>query len=128
MAARQIGGELVPPTMCFYSKLEGSGGKCRTCLVKVTKGSEKDPRPMPKVVASCRTTVMDGMEATRRIRELELRTNTHIPIVAMTAHAMKGDRERCIESGMDNYVTKPFHKSDLYAVISQCASTNRQSN
>lgn len=61
-AARQIGGEIAPPAMCYYSKLQGSGGKCRTCLVKVTKGSEKDPRPMPKLVASCRTTVMDGME------------------------------------------------------------------
>ncbi|MFD1629159.1 2Fe-2S iron-sulfur cluster-binding protein [Pseudopedobacter beijingensis] len=61
-AARQIGGDIVPPAMCYYSKLEGSGGKCRTCIVKVTKGSEKDPRPMPKLVASCRTTVMDGME------------------------------------------------------------------
>lgn len=61
-AARQIGGDIVPPAMCYYSKLEGSGGKCRTCLVKVSKGSEKDPRPMPKLVASCRTSVMDGME------------------------------------------------------------------
>lgn len=61
-AARKIGGDIVPPAMCYYSKLEGSGGKCRTCLVKVTKGSEKDPRPMPKLVASCRTGVMDGME------------------------------------------------------------------
>ena len=61
-AARQIGGEIVPPAMCYYSSLEGSGGKCRTCLVKVSKGSERDPRPMPKLVASCRTTVMDGME------------------------------------------------------------------
>ncbi len=61
-AARKIGGEVAPPAMCFYSKLKGSGGKCRTCLVEVSKGSEKDPRPMPKLVASCRTTVMDGME------------------------------------------------------------------
>lgn len=61
-AARKIGGEVAPPAMCFYSKLEGSGGKCRTCLVEVSKGSEKDPRPMPKLVASCRTQVMDGME------------------------------------------------------------------
>ena len=60
-AARMIG-QNVPPAMCYYSMLEGSGGKCRTCLVKVTKGSEKDPRPMPKLVASCRTGVMDGME------------------------------------------------------------------
>src|SRR5919206_4945225 len=61
-AARQIGGDVTPPAMCYYSKLQGSGGKCRTCLVEVSKGSEKDPRPMPKLVASCRTTVMDGME------------------------------------------------------------------
>jgi NADH-quinone oxidoreductase subunit G len=61
-AARQIGGDVAPPAMCYYSKLEGSGGKCRTCLVEVSKGSEKDPRTMPKLVASCRTTVMDGME------------------------------------------------------------------
>jgi NADH-quinone oxidoreductase subunit G len=51
-AARMIGGDIVPPAMCYYSKLEGSGGKCRTCLVQVSKGSEKDPRPMPKLVAS----------------------------------------------------------------------------
>lgn len=61
-AARKIGGEIVPPAMCYYSKLKGSGGKCRTCLVKVSKGSAKDPRPMPKLVASCSTPVQDGME------------------------------------------------------------------
>ncbi len=60
-AARQIGGDVVPPAMCFYSKLPGTGGKCRTCLVEVAAGSEKDPRPMPKLVASCSTQVMDGM-------------------------------------------------------------------
>jgi NADH-quinone oxidoreductase subunit G len=61
-AARLIGKEVAPPAMCYYTKLATSGGYCRTCLVKVSKGSEKDPRPMPKLVASCRTTVMDGME------------------------------------------------------------------
>ncbi len=60
-AARQIGGDIVPPTMCYYSKLKGTGGKCRTCLVKVVKGSEADPRPMPKLVASCSTLAQDGM-------------------------------------------------------------------
>ncbi len=60
-AARQIGGEVVPPAMCYYSKLPGSGGKCRTCLVEVAAGSTADPRPMPKLVASCSTAVMDGM-------------------------------------------------------------------
>lgn len=61
-AARMIGPEVAPPTMCYYTKLKTSGGYCRTCLVEVSKGSEKDPRPMPKLVASCRTTIMDGME------------------------------------------------------------------
>jgi len=60
-AARKIGGHVVPPAMCYYSKLEGSGGKCRSCLVKVSQGSAKDPRPMPKLMASCRTPVQDGM-------------------------------------------------------------------
>ena len=66
-AARMIGERnraeryVVPPTMCYYSHLEGSGGYCRTCIVKVTKGSERDPRPIPKPVASCRTAVQDGM-------------------------------------------------------------------
>ena len=60
-AARMIGGDIVPPAMCYYSKLKTSGGYCRTCIVKVTQGSAKDPRPMPKPVASCRTFVMDGM-------------------------------------------------------------------
>jgi NADH-quinone oxidoreductase subunit G len=68
-AARMIGPEVAPPTMCFYSKLKTSGGYCRTCLVEVTKGSEKDPRPMPKLVASCRTTVMDGMEVKNETSE-----------------------------------------------------------
>ncbi|MFN8334443.1 MAG: 2Fe-2S iron-sulfur cluster-binding protein [Cyclobacteriaceae bacterium] len=60
-AARMIGGDVVPPAMCYYSSLKETGGKCRVCLVKVTQGSAKDPRPMPKLVASCRTNVMDGM-------------------------------------------------------------------
>jgi NADH-quinone oxidoreductase subunit G len=61
-AARMIGGESVPPAMCYYSKLKGTGGKCRCCLVDVTKGSEADPRPMPKLMASCVTGCQDGME------------------------------------------------------------------
>lgn len=60
-AARQIGGDVVPPAMCYYTSLKETGGKCRVCLVKVAQTSTKDPRPMPKLVASCRTTVMDGM-------------------------------------------------------------------
>jgi NADH-quinone oxidoreductase subunit G len=60
-AARKIGGDVVPPAMCYYTSLKDSGGKCRVCLVKVSQTSTKDPRPMPKLVASCRTNAMDGM-------------------------------------------------------------------
>lgn len=60
-AARQIGGDLVPPAMCYYTKLKGSGGKCRTCMVRVAESSAKDQRPMPKLVASCSTPAQDGM-------------------------------------------------------------------
>ncbi|MDP4184500.1 MAG: 2Fe-2S iron-sulfur cluster-binding protein [Bacteroidota bacterium] len=60
-AARKIGGKVVPPAMCYYSKLDCSGGKCRVCLVKVAQSSAKDPRPMPKLVASCSTMAQDGM-------------------------------------------------------------------
>jgi len=60
-AARMIGGAIVPPAMCYYSKLKNTGGYCRTCLVKVVQGSAKDPRPMPKLMVSCSTTVQDGM-------------------------------------------------------------------
>ncbi|HEY0110068.1 MAG TPA: 2Fe-2S iron-sulfur cluster-binding protein [Fibrella sp.] len=60
-AARKIGPEVAPPAMCYYEPLKGSGGKCRACLVRVAAGSAKDPRPMPKLVASCITPVQDGM-------------------------------------------------------------------
>jgi CheY-like chemotaxis protein len=60
---------------------------------------------------------MDGFEATDAIRTQEQITGRHVPIIAMTAHAMKGDRERCLESGMDDYVAKPVHADELLRVI-----------
>jgi CheY-like chemotaxis protein len=60
---------------------------------------------------------MDGFEATRRIRELEKETGGHIPISAMTAYAMAGDRERCLAAGMDDYVSKPLRKEDLLRIL-----------
>jgi len=68
-AARKIGGDTVPPAMCYYSKLPGTGGKCRTCLVEVAAGSAADPRPMPKLVASCSTPVQDGMVVNNKTSE-----------------------------------------------------------
>ena len=60
---------------------------------------------------------MDGFEATRAIREREATTHKHIPILAMTAHAMKGDRERCLAVGMDGYIAKPISPAELLAEI-----------
>ena len=60
---------------------------------------------------------MDGFEATAAIREKERATGDHLPIIAITAHAMKGDRERCLEAGMDAYVSKPILIEEMFAAI-----------
>lgn len=60
---------------------------------------------------------MDGITATGKIREAEVASGGHIPIVAMTAHAMKGDREKCIEAGMDDYVSKPIRRKEIQRII-----------
>jgi len=60
---------------------------------------------------------MDGFEATEKIRDMEKESGRHVPIIAMTAHAMKGDRERCIEAGMDDYVPKPISSEALQNAI-----------
>ncbi len=60
---------------------------------------------------------MDGLTATMRIREMEKQTRRHVPIIAMTAHAMRGDRERCLDSGMDDYVSKPISSALLSEAI-----------
>ncbi len=65
---------------------------------------------------------MDGYEATAAIREAERASGGHIPIIAMTAHAMAGDRERCLEAGMDDYVSKPIRPGLLYETVEQYAT------
>src|SRR5262249_44446063 len=72
--------------------------------------------------------VMGGLEATTAIREREKETGKHLRIVAMTAHAMNGDRERCIAAGMDGYLSKPVDPQMLFAVVEQPAEEAETAN
>ncbi len=96
-AARKIGGDVVPPAMCFYTPLKGSGGKCRVCLVKVTQGSTKDPRPMPKLVASCITQVQDGMVVENTTNEDVLNARKGIVEMLLINHPL--DCPICDQAG-----------------------------
>jgi two-component system sensor histidine kinase/response regulator len=73
--------------------------------------------PFDLILMDVQMPELGGFDATAAIRQREEVTGKHIPIVAMTAHAMKGDRERCIEAGMDGYVSKPIHPDILYQTI-----------
>ncbi len=74
-------------------------------------------RPFDVILMDVQMPEMDGFEATAAIREQERSLGRHMPIVAMTAHAMKGDREQCLASGMDGYVAKPIRQHELVAVL-----------
>jgi CheY-like chemotaxis protein len=76
-----------------------------------------DERDFDLVLMDIQMPVMDGFAATASIRARELPTGKHTPIVAMTAHAMKGDRERCLLNGMDDYISKPVDRQELARVL-----------
>jgi CheY-like chemotaxis protein len=80
-------------------------------------GAREAGGPFDLVLMDVQMPEMGGFEATAAIREKEQGTGNHLPIVAMTAHAMKGDRERCLEAGMDGYVTKPIQPQVLFDTI-----------
>lgn len=77
------------------------------------------PHSYHLVLMDCQMPLLDGFEATRRIREYEQHQGGHITIVALTAQAMKGDQERCMASGMDDYLTKPMRLNDLKQTIAR---------
>ncbi len=99
-------------------------------IVTVANGREAvaavESEPFDLILMDIQMPEMDGMEATRRIRSLpDIRAQ--LPIVAMTAHAMKGDRERFLASGLDHYISKPFHKDELLLLIKSIEPRVRQS-
>jgi CheY-like chemotaxis protein len=75
--------------------------------------------PVDLVLMDVQMPDMDGLEATTVIREQERQRGGHLPIIALTAHAMKGDQERCLASGMDDYVSKPINAQALSTAISR---------
>jgi signal transduction histidine kinase/DNA-binding response OmpR family regulator len=81
-----------------------------------------EQQPFDVVLMDVQMPEMDGFEATAAIRTQEQTTGTHLPIVAMTAHVMQGDRERCLEAGMDAYVAKPIQARALFEAIARLVS------
>lgn len=69
------------------------------------------------IVMDVQMPVMDGLTATRMIREMEVQRGGHIPIIAVTAHAMAEDREQCLASGMDDYLSKPIDVEQLFSIL-----------
>jgi signal transduction histidine kinase/DNA-binding response OmpR family regulator len=94
----------------------------RNCTVEIVKTGREVLAALKKdtydvVLMDLQMPEMDGLETTAAIRQEEKRTGLHLPIIAVTAHAMKGDRERCLASGMDGYIAKPILGQDLYLEI-----------
>jgi len=97
------------------------------CQVDVAVNGEeavtafKNNKEYDLILMDCQMPVMDGFEATGQIREIEktLDTNSHVPIIALTANALKGDRQKCINAGMDDYLSKPFNINQIQSILSQ---------
>jgi CheY-like chemotaxis protein len=93
--------------------------------VKALQALEKDSFDL--ILMDVQMPLMDGVETTAAIRKREKSNGTHIPIVAMTAHAMAGDRQRFLSLGMDGYVSKPIHSRELFDVIETAFAASRVS-
>lgn len=78
-----------------------------------------EKREFEIVFMDCQMPVMDGYETTRQLRKDEMKTGKHLPVIAMTANAMEGDRQKCLAAGMDDYITKPFHPDELKAMVAK---------
>lgn len=85
------------------------------------KKAHDEARPYALALLDCQMPEMGGFEATAELRRREQATGRRLPVIALTAHAMKGDRERCLEAGMDGYLPKPIQAQKLYEEIERLA-------
>ena len=69
------------------------------------------------IIMDCQMPVLDGYQTTSAIRQLEGQRSRYIPIIAMTANALEGDLETCLNAGMNDYLTKPVNKNTFYAIV-----------
>jgi two-component system sensor histidine kinase/response regulator len=101
--------------------LEKMGHRTVTAVNGIEALSKWSEEPFDLILMDVQMPEMDGFEATRRIRDHELTAETRTPIIAMTAYAMSGDRERCLEAGMDDYVAKPMTREMLELALRRCS-------
>ncbi|PWT95837.1 MAG: hypothetical protein C5B53_10815 [Candidatus Melainabacteria bacterium] len=80
------------------------------------------------ILVDCRMAEMSGLEFTKSVRKIEAKTGEHIPIIAVTANAMIGDREICLASGMDDYLSKPYTIKQFEAVVKKWLPPSEQAN
>ncbi len=106
---------LLLKTLGFEAHIANNGREALELLERI---------PYALVFMDCQMPELNGFETTRTIRKLETRTGRHIPIVAMTAHAIEGSREQCLSAGMDDYVSKPFNQQILKQMINKWILTS----
>jgi len=102
----------------FQVEIAGNG-------VRALDAYSNHPDRFDLILMDCQMPVMDGFEATSRIREFEINLSRHIPIVAMTANALQGDREACIQAGMDEYLSKPVTIDNLNRILKILVETKQ---
>jgi len=108
--------------------LKKAGYKCEIANDGQEAVDTVSKMPFDLILMDCQMPVLDGYEATQVIRRREARTGGFIPIIAMTANAMEGDREKCLAAGMDDYITKPVVSEQLYEKLAFWLNSGRRAD